>query len=103
MEFMIVVIIAEGMYGAKNYQIVTIGTNKILGEIVKLQGDQAFIQPFENSRIFRSSYFQMGFKQEIQFQKLVSHFQRSLDQGFQVPFATEYKEILSLNNWASFI
>lgn len=40
---------AEGMMGAKMYETVYVGEERLIGEIIKLTGDVAFIQVYENT------------------------------------------------------
>lgn len=40
---------AEGMMGARMYETVYVGEEKLIGEIIKLTGDVAFIQVYENT------------------------------------------------------
>ncbi|MEM4298282.1 MAG: V-type ATP synthase subunit A [Nitrososphaerota archaeon] len=40
---------ADGMMGAKMYETVYVGEEKLIGEIIKLTGDVAFIQVYENT------------------------------------------------------
>ncbi|MEM0274731.1 MAG: V-type ATP synthase subunit A, partial [Nitrososphaerota archaeon] len=40
---------AEGMLGAKMYETVYVGEERLIGEIIKLTGDIAFIQVYENT------------------------------------------------------
>ncbi len=40
---------AEGMMGARMYETVYVGEEKLIGEIIKLTGDIAFIQVYENT------------------------------------------------------
>ncbi|MEN2974540.1 MAG: V-type ATP synthase subunit A [Candidatus Caldarchaeales archaeon] len=40
---------AEGMLGAKMYETVYVGEERLIGEIIKLTGDVAFIQVYENT------------------------------------------------------
>lgn len=40
---------AEGMMGAKMYETVYVGEDRLIGEIIKLTGDTAFIQVYENT------------------------------------------------------
>lgn len=40
---------ADGMMGAKMYETVFVGEEKLIGEIIKLTGDVAFIQVYENT------------------------------------------------------
>ncbi|ADV68386.1 V-type ATP synthase subunit A [Deinococcus maricopensis] len=41
--------IAKGMYGAKMYDIVRVGTERLVGEIIRLDGDTAFVQVYEDT------------------------------------------------------
>ncbi|MEM1531367.1 MAG: V-type ATP synthase subunit A [Nitrososphaerota archaeon] len=40
---------ADGMLGAKMYEMVYVGEEKLIGEIIRLTGDTAFIQVYENT------------------------------------------------------
>ncbi|MEN3047241.1 MAG: V-type ATP synthase subunit A [Candidatus Caldarchaeales archaeon] len=40
---------ADGMMGAKMYEVVRVGKEKLVGEVIKLTGDVAFIQVYENT------------------------------------------------------
>ena len=42
-------VIAKGMLGARMYDIVKVGEEELLGEIIRLEGDTAFIQVYENT------------------------------------------------------
>ena len=42
-------VIAEGMSGAAMYEIVRVGHSKLVGEIIKLEGDTASIQTYEDT------------------------------------------------------
>ncbi|SEI90069.1 V/A-type H+-transporting ATPase subunit A [Deinococcus reticulitermitis] len=42
-------VIAKGMYGAKMYDIVRIGQERLVGEIIRLDGDTAFVQVYEDT------------------------------------------------------
>ncbi|WP_412027770.1 V-type ATP synthase subunit A [Deinococcus yunweiensis] len=42
-------VIAKGMYGAKMYDIVRVGTERLVGEIIRLDGDTAFVQVYEDT------------------------------------------------------
>lgn len=44
-----VVVIAEGMYGAAMYELVRVGHDKLVGEIIKLEGTNASIQVYEDT------------------------------------------------------
>lgn len=39
-----VVVVAERMGGSKMYELVKVGYDKLVGEIIKLDGDSAYIQ-----------------------------------------------------------
>jgi len=42
-------IVAEQMMGAKMYELVKVGWDKLVGEIIKLDGDTASIQCYEDT------------------------------------------------------
>ena len=42
-------VIAEGMMGARMYDIVRVGSENLIGEIIRLDGDTAFVQVYENT------------------------------------------------------
>src|SRR5437667_12391280 len=42
-------VIARGMTGARMYDIVRVGAEGLLGEIIRLEGDTAFIQVYEDT------------------------------------------------------
>lgn len=42
-------VIAEGMSGAMVYEVVFVGYDKLIGEVIGLQGDRAFIQVYEDT------------------------------------------------------
>lgn len=42
-------VVAEQMTGAKMYELVKVGWNKLVGEIIKLDGDTASIQCYEDT------------------------------------------------------
>jgi vacuolar-type H+-ATPase catalytic subunit A/Vma1 len=46
---MILVVIGENMSGSKMYELVKIGWDKLVGEIIKLEGDTASIQCYEDT------------------------------------------------------
>jgi V/A-type H+-transporting ATPase subunit A len=43
------VVVAEGMTGARMYDVVRVGEENLIGEIVELRGDQASIQVYEDT------------------------------------------------------
>ena len=43
------VVVAEGMRGSKMYDVVKVGTEKLTGEIIRLSGDTATIQVYEDT------------------------------------------------------
>ena len=43
-------VIAEGMSGAAMYELVRVGHHKLVGEIIRLEGDTASIQVYEDTR-----------------------------------------------------
>jgi V/A-type H+-transporting ATPase subunit A len=42
-------VIANGMYGAKMYDIVRVGSERLVGEIIRLDGNTAFVQVYEDT------------------------------------------------------
>ena len=42
-------VIAQGMMGARMYDIVRVGQEKLVGEIIRLDGDSAFVQVYEDT------------------------------------------------------
>lgn len=42
-------VVAERMGGSKMYELVKVGYDKLVGEIIKLDGDSAFIQCYEDT------------------------------------------------------
>jgi V/A-type H+/Na+-transporting ATPase subunit A len=42
-------VIAEGMMGARMYDIVRVGSENLIGEVIRLDGDTAFVQVYENT------------------------------------------------------
>jgi len=45
----ILVVVGENMSGSKMYELVKIGWDKLVGEIIKLEGDTASIQCYEDT------------------------------------------------------
>ena len=50
-------VIAEGMSGAAMYELVRVGHHKLVGEIIRLEGDTASIQVYEDTRLIFSRRF----------------------------------------------
>ena len=46
------VVVAQRMGGSKMYQLVKVGYDKLVGEIIKLDGDSAYIQCYEDTCIY---------------------------------------------------
>jgi V/A-type H+-transporting ATPase subunit A len=44
---------ADGMSGARMYEVVSVGEDRLIGEVIKLQGDTAFIQVYESTSNLR--------------------------------------------------
>ena len=42
-------VVASGMSGAKMYEVVKVSDMKLVGEIIRLQGDLAYIQVYEDT------------------------------------------------------
>jgi hypothetical protein len=49
LELLYLVVVGENMSGAKMYELVKIGWDKLVGEIIKLEGDTASIQCYEDT------------------------------------------------------
>jgi vacuolar-type H+-ATPase catalytic subunit A/Vma1 len=47
--FLPVVVVAENMSGSQMYELVKVGWDKLIGEIIKLERDTAFIQCYEDT------------------------------------------------------
>ncbi len=47
------IVTASGMYGAQMYEVVEVGDQGLIGEIVRLSGDLATIQVYENTNMLR--------------------------------------------------
>ena len=46
---LVAVVVAECMSGSKMYELVKVGWDKLVGEIIKLEGDTASIQCYEDT------------------------------------------------------
>jgi len=44
-----IVVVAEKMSGSKMYELVKVGWDRLVGEIIKLEGDTASIQCYEDT------------------------------------------------------
>ena len=44
-----IVVVGEGMAGVKMYELVKIGWDKLVGEVIKIEGDRASIQCYEDT------------------------------------------------------
>ena len=49
------VVVADGMTGARMYDIVRVGTQGLMGEVIRLEGDTATIQVYEDTSGLRSA------------------------------------------------
>ena len=45
----LIVVVAEKMSGSKMYELVKVGWDRLVGEIIKLEGDTASIQCYEDT------------------------------------------------------
>ena len=43
------VIIAEGMLGSQMYEVVRVGSQGLIGEIIRIEGDRATVQVYEET------------------------------------------------------
>ena len=50
-------VIAEKMSGAAMYELVRVGRQKLVGEIIKLEEDTASIQCYEETCMFRDLFY----------------------------------------------
>lgn len=48
-SFLCLVVVGENMSGSKMYELVKIGWDKLVGEIIRLEGDTASIQCYEDT------------------------------------------------------
>ena len=48
-KYLCAVVVAENMSGSKMYELVKVGWDKLVGEIIKLEGDTASIQCYEDT------------------------------------------------------
>ena len=49
LSLLCLVVVAENMSGSKMYELVKVGWDKLVGEIIKLEGDTASIQCYEDT------------------------------------------------------
>jgi len=48
-SYLCAVVVAENMSGTKMYELVKVGWEKLVGEVIKLEGDSASIQCYEDT------------------------------------------------------
>lgn len=48
-NLILIVVVGEGMAGVKMYELVKIGWDKLVGEVIKIEGDRASIQCYEDT------------------------------------------------------
>ena len=72
------------------YELVKVGYDKLVGEIIKLDGDSAYIQCYEDTCNFYLT--QPDLLSEIQLKELNSHSQSNLVQVFSIKFSTVFKD-----------
>lgn len=56
----LLVVVAENMSGAKMYELVKVGWDKLVGEIIRLEGDTASIQCYEDTCTLYSLIFRLA-------------------------------------------
>ena len=85
------VVVAERMAGSKMYELVKVGYDKLVGEIIRLDGDSAFIQCYEDTckHLF---YSQPVLLLEIQLREPNNLSQFSSVQVSSIKFSTEFKD-----------
>ncbi len=55
MNVFVLVVIADSMAGAAMYELVRVGHSELVGEIIRLEGDLATIQVYEETCILTTS------------------------------------------------
>ena len=73
LSLLCLVVVAENMSGSKMYELVKVGWDKLVGEIIKLEGDTASIQCYEDtcksfSMVMRSSVKVLGLVAKVAFE-----------------------------------
>ena len=80
LSLLCLVVVAENMSGSKMYELVKVGWDKLVGEIIKLEGDTASIQCYEDtcksfSMVVRSSAVEfLGLFAKVAFEPLLALF-----------------------------
>ena len=57
----VIVVVAENMSGTKMFELVKVGWEKLVGEVIKLEGDSASIQCYEDTCKFWRVNFAANF------------------------------------------
>ena len=82
LSLLCLVVVAENMSGSKMYELVKVGWDKLVGEIIKLEGDTASIQCYEDTcksilMVVRSSAVKvLGLIVKVAFKPLLALFCR---------------------------
>ena len=82
LSLLCLVVVAENMSGSKMYELVKVGWDKLVGEIIKLEGDTASIQCYEDTcksflMVVRSSVKVLGLVVKVAFEPLWRSFVKS--------------------------
>lgn len=88
---LILVVVAERMGGSKMYELVKVGYDKLVGEIIKLDGDSAYIQCYEDT-CNNSVLIQPDLLSEIQSKELNNPLLSNSVQVFSIKFSTVFKD-----------
>ena len=78
------------MGGSKMYELVKVGYDKLVGEIIKLDGDSAYIQCYEDTCI--SPDIQLDSPSVTLLSELKNHYPWSLDPVSSTRFLTESRD-----------
>jgi len=76
------------------YELVKVGYDKLVGEIIKLDGDSAYIQCYEDTCKFEM--IQPDLQLEILLKEPNSLYQSSWDQVFSIKYSMEFSDLLKL-------
>ena len=93
-------VVAERMGGSKMFELVKVGYDKLVGEIIKLDGDSAFIQCYEDT--CNPLFTQQDLPSVTPLKEPNSLSPLSLVLVFSIKFSTEFSDLLlSLLNFLS--
>lgn len=84
-------VVAERMGGSKMFELVKVGYDKLVGEIIKLDGDSAFIQCYEDT--CNSIFTQQDLPSVTPSKELSSPSQLNSVLVFSTKFSTEFSDL----------